>query len=275
MTNTSTFEEQNSLTPQLLYFRLSLMEGVLELYNSPYDPQEPVVCFDEPPVQLVSETRVPLPAEPGKPQRDDYEYKREGTCNLFAFFQPLQGWRHIKVTQHRTCEDFALCMQYLVNVLFPKAARIHLVLDNLNTHTPDALYQTFAPQEALRILSKLEFHYTPKHGSWLNMVELEFSVLSRQCLERRIPSVTELQQEIEAWEHQRNQNRVMVSWRFSTGDARTKFKRLYPTPSWSSSMWWTTRSRALSLRARPESLLLLPKYKGASSMNGQTLAASA
>ncbi len=207
------------------------MEAVLELYREPYDPQEPVVCFDERPVQLVSETRVPLPPEPGQPERYDYEYKREGTCNLFAFFQPLQGWRQIKVTEHRTSEDFALCMQYLVDVLFPEAARIHVVLDNLNTHTPAALYQTFHPQEALRILSKLEFHYTPKHGSWLNMVELEFSVLSRQCLERRIPSITELQQEIEAWEQERNQNRATVNWRFSTADARTKFERLYPIPS--------------------------------------------
>lgn len=207
------------------------MEAVLELYSRPYDPQEPVVCFDERPVQLVSETRVPLPPEPGKPERYDHEYKREGTCNLFAFFQPLQGWRHIKVTEHRTSEDFALCMQYLVDVLFPEAAHIHLVLDNLNTHTPAALYQTFPPQEALRILSKLEFHYTPKHGSWLNMVELEFSVLSRQCLERRIPSITELQQETEAWEQERNQNRATVNWRFSTVDARTRFERLYPTPS--------------------------------------------
>lgn len=204
---------------------------MLELYGDSYDPQEPVVCFDERPVQLVSETRVPLPAEPGKPERYDYEYKREGTCNLFAFFQPLQGWRQIKVTQRRTSEDFALCMQYLVDVLFPEAAQIHLVLDNLNTHTPAALYQTFSPQEALRILSKLEFHYTPKHGSWLNMVELEFSVLSRQCLERRIPSIAELRQEIEAWEQERNQNRATVNWRFSTVDARTKFERLYPIPS--------------------------------------------
>lgn len=204
---------------------------MLELYSAPYEPQEPVVCFDERPVQLVRETRVTLPPEPGKPERYDYEYKREGTCNLFAFFQPLQGWRQIKVTERRTSEDFALCMQYLVDVLFPEAVRIHLVLDNLNTHTPAALYQTFPPQEALRILSKLEFHYTPKHGSWLNMVELEFSVLSRQCLERRIPSITELQQEIDAWEQERNRNRATVNWRFSTVDARTRFERLYPTPS--------------------------------------------
>lgn len=199
------------------------MEAVLDLYSQPYDHQEPVVCFDESPVQWVSETRLPLPPEPGKPQRYDYEYGREGTCNLFAFFQPLLGWRHIKVTQQRTSKDFALCMQYLVDVLFPDAALIHLVLDNLNTHTPAALYQTFSPQEALPILSKLQFHYTPKHGSWLNMVELEFSVLSRQCLNRRIPTITQLQPEIAAWEQERNQNRATVNWRFSTVDARTKF----------------------------------------------------
>lgn len=152
------------------------MEEVLELYDQAYDPNEPVICFDERPVQLVSETRVPLPNEPGQPERYDYEYKQEGTCNLFAFFQPLAGWRHLKVTEHRTAEDFALCMQYLVNVLFPLKSLIHVVLDNLNTHTPAALYQTFEPQEARRILNRLQFHYTPKHGSWLNMVELEFSV---------------------------------------------------------------------------------------------------
>ncbi len=207
------------------------MEGVLDLYSQPYDAQEPVLCFDERPVQLVSETRTPLPSEPGTPQRYDYEYKREGSCNLFAFFQPLQGWRHLKVTEQRTSKDFALCMQYLVDVLFPEARLIHVVLDNLNTHTPAALYQTFAPAEALRILSKLNFHYTPKHGSWLNMVELEFSVLSRQCLNRRIPTLRELQQEIAAWEHYRNHTRATVNWRFSTVDARAKFERLYPTPS--------------------------------------------
>lgn len=207
------------------------MEAVLEVYDQPYDPQEPVVCFDERPVQLVSETRTPLPAQPGQPQRYDYEYKREGTCNLFAFFQPLQGWRHLKVTERRTAADFALCMQYLVDVLFPEATRIHLVLDNLNTHTPAALYQTFSPFEALRILSKLQFHYTPKHGSWLNMVELEFSVLSRQCLNQRIPSIIQLQQEIETWEQQRNYNQATVNWRFSTRDARVKFQRLYPVPN--------------------------------------------
>ena len=212
------------------------MEEVLDLYEQPYTPEEPVVCFDERPVQLISETRHPLPPEPGQPERYDYEYQREGTCNLFAFFQPLMAWRHLKVTAHRTAEDFALCMQYLVDVLFPMAALIHVVLDNLNTHTPAALYQTFAPEEALRILSKLQFHYTPKHGSWLNMVESEFAVLSHQCLNRRIPAMTELQQEVEAWEHQRNQHHATVNWRFSAGDARSKLKRLYPKPTLSESL---------------------------------------
>lgn len=207
------------------------MEEVLELYEQPYDAQQPVVCFDERPVQLISETCMPLPPEPGQPQRYDYEYKREGTCNLFAFFQPLAGWRHLKVTERRTAEDFALCMQYLVDVLFPCATLIQVVLDNLNTHTPAALYQTFAPAEARRILSKLQFHYTPKHGSWLNMVEVEFSVLSRQCLDRRIPTIQLLQQEVDAWEHQRNQHKATVNWRFKATDARQKLERLYPAPS--------------------------------------------
>lgn len=182
-------------------------------------------------MQRVSQTRVPLPAEPGKPERYDYEYKRAGTCHLFALCHPLQGWRQIRVTDRRTAEDFSLWMHYWVDVLFPEAARIHRVLDNLNPQTPAALYPTFAPQQARRMLAKIEFHYTPKHGSWLNRVEFEFSVLSRPCLDRRIPSVTQLRQEIEGWEHQRNQNHATVDWRFSTVDARTKFKRLYPTPS--------------------------------------------
>lgn len=164
------------------------MEDVLELYDQPYDPDYPQVCIDERPCQLISEVRTPLPSEPGKPERYDYEYKREGTCNLFACFQPLAGWRHIQVTQQRTSQDFAHFLKYLVDVLFPMAVMIRVVLDNLNTHTPAALYQTFEPAEARRILSRLEFHYTPKHGSWLNMVEIELSVLSRQCLNRRIPA---------------------------------------------------------------------------------------
>ena len=204
------------------------MENVLELYARPYDPIEPVVCFDERPCQLISETRTPLPCAPGHPQRYDYEYQREGTCNLFGFFQPLASWRHLKVTEQRTGYDFAMCMQYLVDVLFPEAHLVHVVLDNLNTHSPASLYKSFAPDEALRILERLEFHYTPKHGSWLNMVELEFSVLSRQCLNRRIPSIEELTEQTAAWEEQRNQSKATVDWRFSVFDARTKLARLYP-----------------------------------------------
>jgi len=207
------------------------MEDILELYQQPYDAQVPVVCFDERPVQLISETRSPIPAQPGSPQRYDYEYKREGTCNLFGFFQPKTGWRHLKVTNNRTNKDFALCMPYLVDVLFPFSDFIRVVLDNLNTHTPAALYQTFPPEQARRILNRLQFHYTPKHGSWLNMIELEFSVLSRQCLNRRIPSVEELNQEITAWEETRNGQQATVDWQFSTVDARVKLERLYPTPS--------------------------------------------
>ncbi len=211
------------------------MEEVLDLYERPYDPSEPVVCFDERPVQLVRETRIPLPMEPGKPQRYDYEYKREGRCNLFAFFQPLAQWRHIKVTAQRTAEDFALCLQYLVDVLFPLAHVIHIVLDNLNTHTPAALYQTFEATQARRLLDKLQFHYTPKHGSWLNMVELELSVLSRQCLARRIPTTEELSEEVGAWEASRNQASSTINWRFTNSQARVKLERLYPQPTLSES----------------------------------------
>ncbi len=211
------------------------MEEVLDLYERPYDPSEPVVCFDERPVQLVRETRTPLPMEPGKPQRYDYEYKREGRCNLFAFFQPLAQWRHIKVTAQRTAEDFALCLQYLVDVLFPLAHVIHIVLDNLNTHTPAALDQTFEATQARRLLDKLQFHYTPKHGSWLNMVELELSVLSRQCLARRIPTTEELSEEVGAWEASRNQASSTINWRFTNSQARVKLERLYPQPTLSES----------------------------------------
>jgi hypothetical protein len=204
------------------------MEDVLELYEQPFDPKRPQICFDERPCQLISEKRIPIPAEPGQPERCDYEYKREGTCNLFGFFQPLTGWRHLKVTQQRTGQDFADCMKDLVDELFPDADLIRVVLDNLNTHNPTSLYRTFPPQEARRILSKLEFHYTPKHGSWLNMVEIEFSVLSRQCLNRRIPSIEIMEQEVAAWEEQRNQQKATVEWRFTNQDARVKLEELYP-----------------------------------------------
>lgn len=205
------------------------MEDVLELYSESFDPSCPVVCFDERPVQLLGEVRQPLPPQPGQPQRIDYEYRTNGTCNLFTYFQPLAGWRHVEVTDRRTKQDFAYCMKSLVDVHFPLAESIRVVIDNLNIHTPAALYETFEAQEARRILKKLEFHYTPKHGSWLNQVEIELSVLSRQCLERRIADKETLNQEIAAWEESRNRARATVNWRFTITDARVKLQRLYPS----------------------------------------------
>lgn len=206
------------------------MENILDLYARPYDRDKPVVCFDERPCQLIGEKQIATSPQPGRPERYDYEYERHGTCNLFGFFQPLQNWRHLKATQQRKSEDFALCMQYLVDVLFPEASEIQVVLDNLSTHTPAALYKTFAPQEALRILSRIRFHYTPKHGSWLNMVEFEFSALSRQCLNRRIPEFEQLSQAVSAWEAERNATQATVKWLFTVDNARTKLSRLYPQP---------------------------------------------
>ena len=205
------------------------MEDVLELYQQPLDPAHPQVCFDECPVQLISETRQPVPAEPGQPARYNYEYQREGTANLFEFFQPGTGWRHVKVTEQRTRIDFAHCMKDLVDVHFPHAASIRVVLDNLNTHSLASLYEAFEPAEARRIARKLEFHFTPKHGSWLNMVEIEFSILARQCLDRRIPNREILAQEIAAWEQARNAQQATINWRFTTDKARTKLKALYPS----------------------------------------------
>jgi hypothetical protein len=204
------------------------MEDVLDLYARPYDPRRPVVCFDEQPRQLIAEVRVPLPAAPGRPQRVDYEYRRQGTANLFLSFEPLAGRRHVAVTAQRTAQDFARQMKALVDVHYPAAAVVAVVLDNLSTHSPAALYQTFPPAEARRILGRLEFHYTPKHGSWLNMAELEFSALGRQCLDRRIPDQEILRREIAAWAVARNATRATVQWRFTVTDARTKLQRLYP-----------------------------------------------
>lgn len=204
------------------------MEDILDLYAAPYDPNRPLVCFDEKMIQLIKEKRHPLPAKSGKPERYDYEYQRNGTRNLFVFFQPLAGWRYVQVTERRTKMDFAYSMQFLVDVLFPDVEVIVLVLDNLNTHTPAALYEIFAPAEAKRILDRLEFHHTPKHGSWLNMVEIEIGVLSEQCLDDRIPDDNTLQHEINAWENRRNQKRATVHWQFSSSVARSKLRRLYP-----------------------------------------------
>jgi hypothetical protein len=210
------------------------MEDILDLYDRPYDPQRPVVCFDEKLVQLIAETRRPLPAKPGQPQRYDYEYRRKGTRNLFFFFHPLAGWRHVSITEQRTKIDYAHVMRYLVDDLFPEAQVVVVVEDNLNTHTPASLYEAFEPAQAKRILDRLEFHHTPKHGSWLNMVEIEIGILSEQCLDDRIPNDDTLCREIAAWERSRNERRVTVDWRFSTSDARVKLKRLYPDVSESS-----------------------------------------
>jgi DDE superfamily endonuclease len=204
------------------------MEDVLDLYAPPYDPERPVVCFDEQPRQLIAEAGTPVPAAPGRPQRIDYEYRRQGTANLFLTFGPLAGRRHVAVTPQRAAQDFAQQMRALVDVYYPAAAVVAVVLDNLSTHSPAALYQAFPPDEARRILERLEFHYTPKHGSWLNMAELEFSVLGRQCLDRRIPDRETLRQEIATWEAERNAARTTVQWRFTVTDARTKLHRLYP-----------------------------------------------
>ena len=207
------------------------MEDILALYAAPYDPKRPQICFDEHLVQLIAEKRRPLPSKPGRPERFDYEYKRNGTRNLFVFFQPLLGRRHVRVTERRTKVDFAHCMQYLVDELFPEADKVVLVLDHLNTHTPAALYEVFEPAEAKRILDRLEFHYTPKHGSWLNMVEIEIGVLCEQCLADRTPDAQTLSREIAAWETARNERRATVNWQFTTVDARNKLKRLYPVIS--------------------------------------------
>ena len=205
------------------------MEDVLDLYAEPYNPSFPVVCFDECPYQLIGETRQPLPVQPGRPQRYDYEYQRNGTCNLFNYFQPLAHWRRIIVTARRTRRDFAYRMKDLVDVYFPAAERIRVVLDNLNTHCPSTLYEVFEPAEARRLVRHLDFHFTPKHGSWLNMVEAEFAVLSSQCLDRRIPDLDMLRREIDAWETERNARRATVDWQFQCADARIKLKALYPS----------------------------------------------
>jgi len=204
---------------------------VLEVYAEPYDPQRPKVCFDETPKQLIAETRLPLPAQAGQVERYDYEYQRNGTCNLFMFFEPDRGWRHVAVTERRTLVDFAQQMKWLVDEAYPQAEVVRVVLDNLNTHRAAALYEAFEPAEARRILKRLEFHYTPKHGSWLNMAELELGVFSRECWERRIGDPDTLARETRALEDERNAAQATVHWRFTTHDARTKLHRLYPSVS--------------------------------------------
>lgn len=207
------------------------MEDVLELYEEPHDPKKPVVCFDEMPVQLIEETRVPQPVAPGKAARYDYEYRRNGTANLFIGFEPKAGRRYVDATDSRTKLDFAAQMKRLADERYPEAERIRVVMDNLNTHKSASLYEAYAPAEARRILRRLEFRYTPKHASWLNQAEIEFSVLSSQCLDRRIPDKGTLEGELAAWEAERNEAGATVEWRFTNEKARVKLSRLYPATS--------------------------------------------
>jgi transposase len=207
------------------------MEDVLDLYTQPVDAKHPVVCFDETPAQLIGEVRSPVPAIPGYPMRYDYEYQRNGTANLFIFLDAQRPWRHVKVTDRRTACDFAECMRDLVDKHYPEAEYIRVVLDNLSTHCVGALYEAFPPEEARRLARKLEFHFVPKHASWLNMVEIEIGVLRGQCLDRRIGDRRELEEEIAAWEHQRNRIGARIEWMFTTDNARSKMRRAYPSPT--------------------------------------------
>jgi len=207
------------------------MEDVLDLYAEPFDAKRPKVNFDESSKQLIKEVRQPLPAKPGEVERVDYEYQRNGTRNLFMMIEPQVGWRHIAVTERRTMQDFAQQMKWLVDEKYPEAEVIRVVMDNLNTHKPASLYETFAPEEAGRILKRLEFHYTPKHGSWLNLAEVELSVLSRQCLGRRIADEATLKRAVKGYEDRRNEAKATINWQVTSGDARWKLHRLYPSIS--------------------------------------------
>jgi hypothetical protein len=204
------------------------MEDVLDLYEEEYDPRYPSVCFDEKLVAPEADVRPPEPMEPGQPERSDYEYERLGTANLFFFVEPLSGWRHVEMTEHRTKIDYAHCIQWLVDAVYPQADYVRIVQDNLNTHTAAALYEAFEPAEARRILQRVEFHYTPKHGSWLNMAEIEISLFARGCLSRRVESMQVLRQRIATLEAERNAQRCTISWCFTSNDARDKLHDLYP-----------------------------------------------
>jgi hypothetical protein len=205
------------------------MEDVLAVYARPYDPARPVVCVDEGGKQLIGDVREPLPVRPGAPAKQDHEYARGGMANLFMAFEPLAGRRHVEATERKTAEDFARFLRRLSDEWYPHAEKIVLVCDNLNTHTPAALYEAFEPAEARRLAERFEWHHTPKHGSWLNVAECELSVLARQCLDRRIPDIATLTQEVAAWEKTRNAAVMKVDWQFTTADARVKLKKLYPT----------------------------------------------
>jgi DDE superfamily endonuclease len=222
-------KEQWCIPPESNAEFVAAMEDVLEVYHRPYDEKRPLVCLDEASRQLIGEIVEPIPAQPGQPERIDYEYVRNGTANLFMIFEPLLGWRYVEVTERRTAKDLADVLRWLVEDVHAEAEKVVLVTDNLNTHTPACLYEAFAPEQARRIAEKLEWHYTPKHGSWLNMAEIELSVLSRQCLNGRIESREEMQQQVGAWKDERNEREVKVQWRFTTADARIKLRKLYPS----------------------------------------------
>ena len=204
------------------------MEDILDVYTRKYDKKYPLVCMDELPRQLIGETRTPIPAGPGKPVRFDTEYRRNGTCEIFMFSSPLEGWRRAEVTERRTKSDWARQIKKLVTVDYPYAEKIVMVMDNLNTHTIGSLYKTFPPQEAKRLRDKLEIHYTPKHGSWLNMAEIEINVLVNHGLSKRVPTIQQMKKEVKAWNKARNKTTSKINWRFSTDDARIKLKCLYP-----------------------------------------------
>ena len=225
------WQEKMWCIPKINGEYVARMEDVLELYAEAPDQRRPVVCFDETPRQLIGEERTPIPAEPGKPARVDYEYVRNGTANVFMFVDANRPWRHAKVTDQRTCVDFAECMRDLVDLHYPNAERIRVVLDNLSAHSAGALYQAFAPEEARRVLSRLDFHFTPKHASWLNMVEIEIGVMVKQCLDRRIPDKATLISEIARWERRRNAEGAKIRWLFTVARAREKLGRAYPHPS--------------------------------------------
>ena len=200
----------------------------MDVYQRPHDPKRPLVCVDETSKQLIAETRLPIAAKPGQPARHDYEYRRNGTANLFMMFAPLEGWRRVKVTNRHTALDYAQVLKELSDTHFPGSEKIVLVQDNLNTHKPASLYEAFPPAEARRLVERFEWHYTPKHGSWLDMAESELGVLSSQCLDRRIPDQQMLKEEVETWEADRNRKHAKADWQFTTADARVKLKRLYP-----------------------------------------------
>jgi hypothetical protein len=205
------------------------MEDVLEVYQRSYDARFPQICMDEGSKQLLAETREPLPMEKGKPKREDYEYERKGVCSIFVACEPLVGKRFLKVIERRTKKDWAFFMREVIDVQYPEAEKVILVMDNLNTHVLSSFYEAFPAPEARRLIQKLEIHYTPKHGSWLNMAEIELSILARQCLSDRMPTLQEVQAQVAAWQQQRNQANTTINWRFTTDDARIKLKRLYPS----------------------------------------------